>query len=378
MRTLNQNLFVESFRYTRKLLCNTAGRPLPTNPCLLFQSVNIPPVRGLGSSSSACVAGVLAGMEFVQAKYPEINMRGLLESLSKGPVGDHQIHEIQATLANRSDSNPDNVCAALVGGITYCYSDEDPADYHLNTSRQRLHFFRDAMEDESLRCLALVPTKELSTPQARQILAAERYKIDDVVFNLQRAASIPRIFHERRYELLREVTKDKIHQDQRARSLYTNDRGKAINIRYVFDAVMESGAYCAFISGAGSTLVALAHSSREEEVARTFREAFTEVAPDEWKIEQIMALRPTNQGASADGSNLRKLAIDQSLLPKTGLPLLRKLKRAAPRRSRVALVRGIAGCAVEVDASLRRLRSLFPTLGRTRTCVRSSATTWAD
>jgi homoserine kinase len=299
MRTLNQNLFVESFRYTRKLLCGSARRPIPNNPCLVFQRVNIPPVRGLGSSSSACVAGVLAGIEFVHAKYPEVDMQELLGSLAKGPVGDHQIREIQATLANRSDSNPDNVCAALVGGMTYCYSDEDPADYHLNTSGQRLHFFRDAMEDETLRCLALVPTKELSTPQARQILAAERYTIEDVVFNLQRTASIPRIFHERRYELLREVTKDKIHQDQRARSLYTNDRGKAINIWYVFQAVMDSGAYCAFISGAGSTLVALAHSSKAEEVALAFRDAFTEVAPDDWKIERIMTLRPTNQGAAA-------------------------------------------------------------------------------
>lgn len=299
MRTLNQNLFVQSFRYTRRLLCNSAGLPIPHHPCLVFQRVNIPPVRGLGSSSSACVAGVLAGIEFIHAKYPEIDIQELVGTFGRGPVGDHQIREIQATLANQSDSNPDNVCAALVGGLTYCYGDENPADYHSVTSGQRLHFFRDAVEDESLRCLALVPSKELSTPQARLILAGERYKLDDVVFNLQRATSIPRIFHERRYELLREVTKDRIHQEQRARMLYTNDRGRPIDIWFTFQAVMDSGAYCAFISGAGSTLVALAHSSKVDDAARAFRDAFMEVAPDDWKIERIMTLWPTNLGATS-------------------------------------------------------------------------------
>lgn len=299
MRTLNQNLFVLSFKHTRRLLCNKAGLPIPHHPCLVKQRVNIPPVRGLGSSSSACVAGVLAGIEFIQAKYPEIDIQELVRSFPNDPIGDHQIHEIQATLANHSDSNPDNVCAALVGGLTYCYGDENPADYRSATSEQRLHFFRDAVEDETLRCLALVPSKELSTPHARQILASERYKLDDVVFNMQRAVSIPRIFRERRYELLREVTKDRIHQEQRARVLYTNDRGRPIDIWFAFQAVMDMGGYCAFISGSGSTLVALAHSSKAQDIMQVFRDAFIEVAPDDWKVERMMTLRHSNLGATS-------------------------------------------------------------------------------
>lgn len=296
MRTVDGNLFVQAFENARRYLCNKAGRPVPRCPCFVTQRVDIPPVRGLGSSSSACVAGALAGLEFFRRVYPRIELPKLLQELRIVPVDDYQLSEITATLAMETDSCPDNVCAALVGGLTYCYSDRNPA--YAQSIEGQLHFFRDTVDDESLRCIVLVPYTQVDTVEARKILDRQQYRLRDVVFNLQRVASFPRVLKDRRYELLKEVTQDRIHQVQRARELYIGDRGQHMNLEYVFNAAIDSGAYCAFISGAGSSLVAMSDLSTANRVAEGFRQAFLDVAKTGWKIERILTLKPTNAGAT--------------------------------------------------------------------------------
>ncbi len=195
-----------------------------------------------------------------------------------------------------TDSCPDNVCASLVGGLTYCYTDRNLT--YAQLSEGQLHFFRDTIDDESLRCIVLVLSTQVDTVEARKLLDRQQYQLRDVVFNLQRAVSFPRVLKDRRYELLKEVAQDRIHQLQRAHELYIGDRGQHMNLEYVFKAATDGGAYCAFISGAGSSLVALSDVSTADRVVKVFRQAFEDVAKAGWKIERILTLKPTNTGAT--------------------------------------------------------------------------------
>lgn len=331
MRTVDGNLFVQAFENARRYLCAKAGRPVPRCPCFVMQRVEIPPVRGLGSSSSACVAGALAGLEFFRRVYPHIELAKLLQELRTVPVDDYQLSEITATLAMETDSCPDNVCASLVGGFTYCYCDQNPA--YAQSSEGQLHFFRDPVEDESLRCVVVVLSTPVDTVAARKLLDRQQYPLRDVVFNLQRAVSFPRVLKDRRYELLKEVTQDRIHQSQRARELYIGDRGQPMNLEYVFKAAIEGGAYCSFISGAGSSLVALSDLSTADRVADALSQAFRDVAVAGWRIERVLILKPTNAGATChsdfvlrkpdDGQNTRLPQLQQWLddLPRDAGPL---------------------------------------------------------
>ncbi len=331
MRTVDGNLFVQAFENARRYLCTKAGRPVPRCPCFVMQRVEIPPVRGLGSSSSACVSGALAGLEFFRRVYPRIELGKLLRELRTVPVDDYQLSEITATLAMETDSCPDNVCASLVGGFTYCYCDQNPA--YAQSSEGQLHLFRDTVEDESLRCVVLVLSNPVDTVAARKLLDRQQYPLRDVVFNLQRAVSFPRVLKDRRYELLKEVTQDRIHQLQRARELYIGDRGQPMNLEYVFRAAIEGGAYCSFVSGAGSSLVALSDLSTVDRVKDVFSQAFRDVALPGWRIERVLKLKPTNAGATChsefvvrkpdDGQNTRFPQLQQWLddLPREAGPL---------------------------------------------------------
>lgn len=294
MRTPDSNLFVKSFVYTRKYLCDRAGVETPRSPCFIAQRVSIPPIRGLGSSSSACVAGTLAAFSYLAYHYDLSGPQEWVRGLRPNVDDEHQVHEVQASLAMVNDGCPDNLCASLVGGLTYSFSECDER-HRYSLDPTPLHFFRDEVADESLRCVALVPNKTMRTREARDVLEQESYAIKDVVFNLTRSTCLPRVLRERRYDLLRDVTSDRIHQARRTRLNYKSDAGRPIDLPRVFEAVLDQGAYAAFVGGAGSTLVALAHEDRVDSVKRVFRAAFEAVATD-WEVDSLLSLAITNKG----------------------------------------------------------------------------------
>lgn len=117
-------------------LCEHVGRPVPD--IALRTTSEIPLERGLGSSSSAIVAGVVLG-----------------RALTGAAIGDRELVEVATEL----EGHPDNVAPALLGGLAACSRDDDGAvvTRRINPSPR-------------LRPILCVPTTRQSTSDARAVL----------------------------------------------------------------------------------------------------------------------------------------------------------------------------------------------------------------
>ena len=146
-----------------------------------FIKSEIPVSRGLGSSAALITAGVVAANK----------LYGL--GLSKGELLD---------LATAVEGHPDNVAPALYGGLTVSLTEGE----HAVTRRFPL--------SEKLFCTLLIPPFELSTALARGVMP-KQVSMKDAVFNLSRAALLPRALADGDTELLRIAVEDRLHQPYR-------------------------------------------------------------------------------------------------------------------------------------------------------------------
>ena len=289
MRSSDGNLFVRAFDHARKSIFHRTNMRDYKRNILVLQNNQIPPIRGLGSSSSASVAGVIAGLMYVKQLFPGIDLDQLGVSMSSKHI---------LELAQDVDSCPDNICASLEGGLTTVFLG------HGNKEKNPLYHFSEKIDDEDLRLIFLIPNKPIPTIKARSLVDNDKkdYSLKDCVYNITRATCIPQIFREKRYELLREALRDKIHQRQRTK-LY-GDGNRYIDINSVFDKLLEKGyAYGACVSGAGSSLLAIADKKDAELVANDFRTIFENKAISAqvkgWKVQEIRIHKPNNTGAIA-------------------------------------------------------------------------------
>jgi homoserine kinase len=190
----------------------------------------IPTSRGLGSSAAAWVGGLTAG-----------------NALMGAPLD----REALLTLAARAEGHPDNVTAALLGGLTVsCWTGERVAAVVLPVPPQ-------------LRWVALVPEVEGSTAEARAALP-DGYPRADAVFNLQRMGLLLAALSAGRTDLLEVAMDDRLHQPYRLKLFPW--------LAEVIPAARRAGALACVLSGAGPSLLAVA-SEPAEGVARAMAEA---------------------------------------------------------------------------------------------------------
>ncbi len=176
----------------------------------------IPMSRGLGSSSSAIVAGLYAANALCNNYY------------SKEELLD---------IATEIEGHPDNVAPAIYGGFTISYMEQEKA-----------HSLR-MLPAKPLKFIAVVPERKLPTILARQAIP-ETVLHKDAVYNVSRASLLVGALLGGHYEFLQMALNDKLHQPYRAHLIPGLDD--------VFSAAKDAGAYNAIISGAGSTVMAYA------------------------------------------------------------------------------------------------------------------------
>ncbi|MGB9886375.1 MAG: homoserine kinase [Moorellales bacterium] len=176
---------------------------------------NIPIGKGLGSSAAA-VAGAL-----VAANY-----------LAGSPLGKPELLE----LGTRWEGHPDNVAAALYGGLVVAVRSEE------GVVCRRLD------PPSRLQVVVAVPDFSLPTSQSRRVLPSA-VAVEDAVFNLGRVGLLLLAFLEGDLELLRVATEDRLHQPYRARLIP--------GLAEVFRAAREAGALGVTLSGAGPAVIAL-------------------------------------------------------------------------------------------------------------------------
>jgi homoserine kinase len=213
----------------------------------------IPLGRGLGSSAAATVGGLVAGNALV------------------GDVLDTtQLLRMAADL----EGHPDNAAAALLGGFTVV----GPTD----EGWQALRF--DVPRE--LRAVAFIPSRRLPTAEMRRVLPAT-VPLADAVANLGRVGLGVAGLAKGRYELLRALTVDRLHEPYRAEVFP--------DLPVLVAAAREAGAIGACLSGAGSTVVAFADSLT---MITSIEAALLAVAADRELDGRIEILTPRNKGAA--------------------------------------------------------------------------------
>ena len=195
---------------------------------------NVPISRGLGSSSTAIVAGLVAANEIVGA-----------------PLNRHEL----LRLATELEGHPDNVAPALFGGFTVSV---------MNAGEVQTFSFLPRIK---LRLIVAVPNFELSTRLARKVLP-RNVAMKDAIFNISRASMLIAALEAGREDLLPLAFDDALHQPYRKKLVP--------GMSAVFEAAKSAGALGAAISGAGSCLIAFtsARSHLEEKIAAAMVEAF--------------------------------------------------------------------------------------------------------
>ncbi len=211
----------------------------------------IPLSRGLGSSAAATVGGLVAGNALVGGTLP---MATLLR------------------LATEIETHPDNASAVLLGGFV--------VSAHLGERVEAVRF--DA--PDGLRAVLFIPERRLSTADMRRVLPLE-VPLRDAVSNLSRVAIGVAGIASGRFELLADLTVDRIHEPYRSVAYPQLPR--------LTGAARAAGALGAFLSGAGSTVLAfVAPGADVAPVEAALREAAADVGLDG----RIAVVTPRNRG----------------------------------------------------------------------------------
>lgn len=207
-----------------KLVFETAGEEVPELE--IGMRSDIPLTRGLGSSASAIIAGMVAANALVESPLPKDRLFDLAAGLER---------------------HPDNVGASLFGGIIAAAWDGEHADY------VRIE------PPKNLRVLALIPEFELATSAARAVLP-EQFSLEDAVYNISRSSLLTAALASGRLDLLEFAMRDRIHQPYRAALVPGMEK--------VLAEASQYGALGAALSGAGPTILALVdrESLRHEEL----------------------------------------------------------------------------------------------------------------
>jgi homoserine kinase len=172
----------------------------------------IPFARGLGSSAAAALSGVLAANVLAGLGWDE-----------------------QRVIAHAAglEGHPDNVAAAMLGGLAVCPSG-GPA-IHLEVP-------------DDLRAVLFIPDLVMSTEAARRVVPRQLSR-DDAVHNAACCALLVAAVLTGRLPLLAEAMRDRWHQPARAELMP--------HLMPCIEAALAAGAHGACLAGAGPSVLAL-------------------------------------------------------------------------------------------------------------------------
>jgi homoserine kinase len=194
--------------------------------------LGVPLSRGLGSSATAIVGGLLGA-----------------NSLAGNPLSQEEIMQMAIAI----EGHPDNVVPALLGNCLL--SVEDRGEWQIS----QIPWHQDIIP------IVAIPNFELSTTEARRVLPTE-YSRSEAIFNISRMGLLIRALETNNPAWLKTALADKLHQPYRQKLI--------TGYQEVEQAAIAAGAYGMVISGAGPTLLALAHPERVEQVIRSMMAAW--------------------------------------------------------------------------------------------------------
>ncbi len=192
----------------------------------------VPLARGLGSSATAIVGGLVGA-----------------NGLAGNPLSEQEVMD----LAIAMEGHPDNVVPALLGGC------------RLAVKGAAGWVITEISWHQSILPIVAIPDFELSTAEARRVLPSQ-YLRQDVIFTASHLALLVMALGRGEGKWLPTAMQDCVHQPYR--------KGLIPGYDAVEQAAIAAGAFGLTISGAGPTLIALGPADRASEVAVAITQAW--------------------------------------------------------------------------------------------------------
>lgn len=197
----------------------------------------IPIARGLGSSASVIVGGLIAANEL---------------------LGNPSDIDALLAIATEVEGHPDNIVPSFVGGFTISSQEEDG---HI--------VYRKIDWNSDWKLTVCIPDFELQTGIARSVLPKEAsYK--DIIFNEQRCVMFIQALYTKDDKLMKYALQDKLHQPYRMKLVPGLEEisGKLKNEEDVLGCVL---------SGAGPSVLVISKQSALDKIRETVNEIWNNI-----------------------------------------------------------------------------------------------------
>ena len=218
-----------------ELLYNFIGQT--ANDIKITIKTNIPVARGLGSSASVIVGGLVAANEL---------------------LGKPADTAVLLSIASEVEGHPDNVTPALFGGFCLSSMEDDGSVIYSKIEWPK-----------NWKITVLIPDYELDTKIARSVLP-ETISISDAAFNIRKCSMIIDAVYRKDSEAMKKSLKDKLHQPYRE---------KLINgFKELQDLLQnKEDILGCVISGAGPTILVISENDGFEKVQNEVKQIFEDL-----------------------------------------------------------------------------------------------------
>jgi len=193
----------------------------------------IPVTRGLGSSASAIIGGIVGAARLCNIDLTNQEMLELALSL---------------------EGHMDNIVPALIGGLTLAYK----------TGQEEIKWTR-IETPLDLRIVLAIPEFTLNTEEMRKVLP-QKITLSKAIFNLSRSALLVNALQNSDWEVLAEAMEDRLHQPYRAPFIP--------GIEDMFLRIKKTGLAGVALSGSGPSVVSLTKVGSEEVMSKIMKDAF--------------------------------------------------------------------------------------------------------
>ena len=215
-----------------ELLYNSIGQS-PSELKITIQS-QIPIARGLGSSASVIVGGLIAANELLGRPADEVAL---------------------LSIATEVEGHPDNVTPAIVGGLVITSQEDDGSIV-----------YRKLDWPDEWHLTVCVPDYELATDISRSVLPKE-VPMPDAVFNAQRMGMFVRAVNTKDAELMKLALKDRLHQPYRMKLVPGLEKIIA-NLKHEDDVLGT------VLSGAGPSILIVSKGNSLDKIKSTVHETW--------------------------------------------------------------------------------------------------------
>lgn len=234
-----------------EMLYNSIGQT-PSELKINIKS-QIPIAKGLGSSASIIVGGLLAANELLGRPADEAAL---------------------LSIATEVEGHPDNVTPAILGGFVLTSQEDDGSIVY-----RRLNW------PEEWQLTVCIPDYELATDISRSVLPKE-VSMKDATFNTRRVAMLMEALHTKDAELMKLALQDKLHQPYRTK-LVPGLQEIMDNLKH------EENVIGCVLSGAGPTILIISQRNNLDRIKSIVSETWADLNVKT----DIRTLKVENRGA---------------------------------------------------------------------------------